>query len=171
MGGYVALAFAKRYAKDLRSLILVDTRSEADTADGRTARDKMIALVRTSGAKAVADQMLPKMLTEATMKHDARLTADVRQIMESCPPQTIEQALVALRDREDYSSILPSIAVPTLILVGESDPITPPSMAKALHDAIPRSELKIIPGAAHLSSMERVADVTAAIGTFLGSSR
>jgi 3-oxoadipate enol-lactonase len=167
MGGYVALAFAKKYAKDLRALILVDTRSEADSADGKAARNKMIELVRSSGARAVADQMLPKMLTEATVKNGARLTSEVRQIMESCPPQTIAHALVALREREDYSTILPSIAVPTLILVGEADPITPPSMAKALHDAIPRSQLKIIPAAAHLSSMERPSDVTDAIRTFV----
>jgi 3-oxoadipate enol-lactonase len=167
MGGYVAFAFAKKYPNELRSLILVDTRSEADTADGKAARNKMIEQLRAGGPKVVADLMLPKMLTEATIKTNPRLTAEVRSIMQTCPAQTIEQALIALRDREDYSSFLPSIAVPTLILVGDADPITPPSMAQILHKAIPRSKLKIISNAAHLTSTERPSEVTEAIQSFL----
>src|SRR5688572_6819435 len=62
MGGYVALAFAKKYPTDLRALILVDTRAGGDTAEGKAAREKSVQLVRQGGAKAIADQMLPKLL-------------------------------------------------------------------------------------------------------------
>ncbi len=60
MGGYVSLAYAKKYPKDLRGLILVDTKAEADTPEGKAGRKKMIALVRESGSKAVAEQMMPE---------------------------------------------------------------------------------------------------------------
>src|SRR5439155_15735423 len=62
MGGYVTLAFAKRYPTDLRGLVLIDTKAEGDTADGKAAREKMIQLAREKGSKAVAEQMMPKML-------------------------------------------------------------------------------------------------------------
>ena len=66
MGGYVALEYVKKHPMDLRALLLIDTRAEGDSADGRSARDKMIELARTSGSKAVADQMFPKMLAPST---------------------------------------------------------------------------------------------------------
>src|SRR5436309_2345051 len=89
MGGYIALAFAKKYPKDLSALILMDTRAEADTSDGKTARDKMIELVRKEGSKAIADQMLPKMFAEQTLKANGEPVKKIRDIMEHCPPKTI----------------------------------------------------------------------------------
>src|SRR3954468_9117156 len=61
MGGYVALAFAKKYPSDLRGLLMIDTRAEADTSEAKEKRNKMIQLVRDKGSKAVSDEMLPKM--------------------------------------------------------------------------------------------------------------
>ena len=103
MGGYISLAFAKKYPKDLSALILMDTRAEGDTPEGKAARGKMIELVRKEGSKAIADQMLPKMFAEQTLKADGEPVKKIRDIMEHCPPKTIEHALIALRDREDYT--------------------------------------------------------------------
>jgi pimeloyl-ACP methyl ester carboxylesterase len=161
MGGYVSLAFAKTYAKDLRGLILTDTRAEADTPQGRIGRDAMIELARTKGSVAVAEQMLPKMLA------DFAHSAEVRKIMESCPAETIQHACAAMRDRADYTNFLPQISVPTLIIVGESDVITPPNLAQAMHRAIPSSTLATIIGAGHLSPVERPGDVSRTIEEFL----
>jgi len=171
MGGYIALAFAKKYPKDLTQLILMDTRAEGDTPEGKAGRDKMIELARTSGAKAVADQMLPKMLTESTIKENGEPVRKIRQIMESQSPRTIENALVALRDREDYSTSLESISAPTLIIVGSQDTLTPPKMSQTLNEKIPKSALIQIPGAGHVSTMEKPNEVTAAIDGFLATSR
>jgi pimeloyl-ACP methyl ester carboxylesterase len=130
---------------------------------------KMIESVRTGGSKAVAEQMFPKMLTEKSVKQTPAVAQKLREIMENCSPKTIEQALLAMRDREDYTELLPSIAVPTLIIVGEEDPITPPSMAQGMHAAIGNSKLVKIANAAHLSTMERSKEVTDAIENFLSS--
>jgi pimeloyl-ACP methyl ester carboxylesterase len=167
MGGYVALAFAKKYPTDLTELILIDTRSEGDSEEGKASRNKMIELVRKEGSKPIAEQMLPKMFAPDILKGADQRVRDLMEIMQHCPPKTIENALVAMREREDYSSILASIAAPTLIIVGEHDSITPPKMAQAMHEAIPNSRLVQIPGAGHLSTMEKPDEVTRAISAFL----
>ena len=167
MGGYVALALAKKCPTDLRALVLVDTRAEGDTAEAKANRQKMIDLVRQGGAKAVAEQMLPKLLSEQTRRSSAGVVERVRAMIEACPPRTIEHALLALRDRHDYTADLPSIPVPTLILVGEHDAITPPELSRAMHAKIPRSELSIIPGAGHMSPMEQPEAVNRELERFL----
>jgi len=167
MGGYIAQAFAKKYQADLSALILIDTRTEGDTPEGKESRNKMIELARKEGSKAISDQMLPKMFSEQTLKANGEPVTKLRDIMEHCPAKTIEHALAALRDREDYSTTLPSIRVPTLIIVGEQDAITPPKMAQTMHEKIAGSKLVQIPAAGHVSTMEKPQDVSDAIVSFL----
>ena len=167
MGGYAALAYAKKYPTDLKGLILIDTRAEADTPEGREGRQKMIDAVRAKGSVAAAEAMMPKMLAPDTPTKSPDVARALRTIMESQPPRTIENALVALRDRPDYRKDLPSIAVPTLILVGELDAITPPAMAETLKKNIRNSQLVVIPAAGHMTPMEQPEDVNRAIGDFV----
>jgi pimeloyl-ACP methyl ester carboxylesterase len=168
MGGYAALAYAKKYPTDLKGLILVDTRAEADTPDGRQGRDKMIESVRAKGSPAAAEAMMPKMLAPDTPTKMPDVARELRTIMEAQPPRTIENALVALRDRPDFCKDLPSIAVPTLILVGEADAITPPAMAETLNKNIPSSQLVVIKNAGHMTPMEQPEQVNRAIRDFVG---
>ena len=167
MGGYAALAYAKKYPTDMKGLILIDTRAEADTPEGREGRQKMIDAVRAQGSIAAAEAMMPKMLAPDTPTKSPQVARALRTIMESQSPRTIENALVALRDRPDYRKDLPSIGVPTLILVGESDAITPPAMAEALNKSIPNSQLIIIPTAGHMTPMEQPEQVNRAIDDFV----
>jgi 3-oxoadipate enol-lactonase len=168
MGGYISLAFALRHPQSLLGLILVDTRAEADTADGKSNRGKMIELVRSSGSHAIVDLMFPKLVAPSTPADRPEVAAAVREMMEACPPKTIELALAAMRDRPDRTSELPNIPVPALIIVGEQDAITPPSVAQAMHDAMPRSVLEIIPDAGHMAPMEQPEAVTDVIARWLG---
>ncbi|HEX4793115.1 MAG TPA: alpha/beta hydrolase [Humisphaera sp.] len=166
MGGYAALSYVLRYASDLRGLILIDTRAEADTPQGKENRQKMIESVRASGSKAIADQMEPKMLAPDTLSHRPEQVRALRQIMEACPPTTIEYALSAMRDRPDRTDDLTSVKTPTLILVGDADAITPPAMAQTMHEKIGGSKLVVIQGAGHMSPMEQPAQVNRAIRNF-----
>lgn len=166
MGGYIALAYARKYGSDLRGLALIDTRSEPDTAQAKEGRRKMIQRVREKGAKAIADEMMPKMIAEETATHRLDIAHRLRHIMESQSPRTIEHALVALRDREDYTKDLPRISVPALIVVGQEDKITPPSMAEAMNKLIRHPTLVIVPRAGHMSPMEQPEDVTTALRRF-----
>jgi len=169
MGGYVALAFARKYIHDLRGLILVDTKAEGDTPQQREGRAKMIDLARTGGAKAVADEMLPKLVAEDVPRTRPAVAAPVRRMAELCPPRTIEHALEAMRDRPDQTSHLNSFNVPTLIIVGDADSITPPPVAQKMQQQIPGSELVVIKGSGHMSTMEQPAQVNQAIARFMKS--
>jgi pimeloyl-ACP methyl ester carboxylesterase len=169
MGGYVALAYVKKYAKDLRGLILVDTKSEADTPQGKEAREKMIELVRTSGAKAVAEQMMPRMLAPGTVQSRPDVAKQLRTLMENCPDHTIEYALAAMRDRPDRTAELTSIQAPTLVIVGDADAITPPEGAQKMAGAITGAKLETIRGAGHMSPMEQPEQVNRAIERFMSS--
>jgi esterase/lipase len=167
MGGYVALAYAKKYPTDLRGLVLIDTKAEADTAEGKQGRAKMIDLVRKDGSKAVADQMMPKMLAKDAAEQRPQTAQTLRRMMEACPPKTIEHALAAMRDRPDRSGELSQIKVPTLVIVGESDAITPPAAAEAMVNKVPGAQLVVIKGAGHMSPMEQPEQVNRALRAFL----
>ena len=155
MGGYIVEAFASKYESMLSSLILVDTKAEADNPQQKQGRDKMIELVRTSGSKAVADDMLGKMLSPETIRTSPQIVRDLRAMMEAVPPKTIETALAAMRDRSEYLSLLPKLTVPLLIVVGQDDVIAPPTLAQAMQQTAPNAKLAIIPTAGHLAPLEQ----------------
>ena len=167
MGGYVALAYAKKYPGDLRGLVLIDTKAEADTAEGKAGREKMIELVRNDGAKAVADQMMPKMLAKDAAEQRPQVAAALRRVMESVSPKTIEHALAAMRDRPDRSGELAAIKVPALVVVGDGDVITPPDVAEKMAQKIPGANLEVIRGAGHMSPMEQPEQVNRVLKSFL----
>jgi pimeloyl-ACP methyl ester carboxylesterase len=167
MGGYVAMNVARRYPDDLLGLILVDTKDAADTAEQRDYRDRMIEVVRAKGSAAIAEMMAGKMLSPDTLEHRPAQVKALRSMMESCPPQTIEYALEALRDRPDMTEELPKISVPTLIVVGDADAITPPGVAEGMQKKIPGSQLAVIKGAGHMSPMEQPTQVNRVMGRFL----
>lgn len=167
MGGYIALAYANRHPGDLRGLILIDTKAAADTDEQKQTRDRMIELTRTSGAKAVAERMLPKMLAEDSPRNRPAVARALREMMESCPPLTIEHALAAMRDRPDRTEELAAIRVPTLLIFGDGDSITPVSVGRQMRERIPDAEPAVIRGAGHMSPMEQPAQVNRAIDRFL----
>jgi 3-oxoadipate enol-lactonase len=164
MGGYICLAAARLAPQRLRGLILIDTKETADTEDARQGRYATIEKVKKEGIGPVVDSMLPKMLTpEAPAETKAR----VREIMSSSTPEGVIAALGAMAGRADSSAILPKIAVPVLIIVGEKDPITPPADAERMAHAIPGARLVRIAGAAHLSPMEKPDEVNLEIAKFV----
>ncbi|HEY7087286.1 MAG TPA: alpha/beta hydrolase [Tepidisphaeraceae bacterium] len=166
MGGYVTLAYARKYPNDLRAIGLIDTRSEGDNEQGKQNRNRLIQLVREKGSTAIADEMLPKLVAEETLKRRQDITHKLRRIMESQTPKTIENALAAMRDRPDRTPDLPNISVPTLIVVGEQDAITPPSLSEAMSKQLKHSTLSVIRRAGHMSPMEQPQDVTTAFRGF-----
>jgi pimeloyl-ACP methyl ester carboxylesterase len=166
MGGYIALAFSRKYASDLKGLALLDTRSEADSSEAKQNREKMIALAGEKGSAAIAETMLPKLLSSNTIERRHDVVHRMRKMMEEQDPQTVQHALAAMRDREDQSAHLPSIAVPTAIIVGADDQITPPKLSEAMQQAIPHSTLSVIPRAGHMSPVEAPDEVNRALRTW-----
>lgn len=169
MGGYVAMAFARKYPQRLAGLILADTRSEADDDAARANRDRLIALVQQNPVSTLVEQMLPKLLGATTQDSRPEVVAVVRRLAALQSPAGIIAALAALRDRPDATTVLPTIKVPTLILVGDQDQITPLEMADRMAAAIPGSRRVLLPNAGHLSNMEQPTLFNDALREFLFS--
>ncbi len=163
MGGYVVFALLRRHPERVKGVILIDTRAEADNEEGRANRFKMIDQARNEGVMQIADALLPKLLTERTRRERPELADWLREIMLGTPVDGIIGALQAMAARPDATDLLPRIAVPTLIIVGSDDPITPPDMATRMHSMIRDSHLVIVPDAAHAANVERPERVNAAI--------
>src|SRR5688572_10124881 len=154
MGGYVALAYVAKHPGTLRGLIHVDTKAEADTAEGKAGRDKMIAQAREQGVRPIADAMFGKLIPEEAAKGRPALARELREIMDSQRAATLAHALAAMRDRADRTEVLARIDVPTLMIVGEKDGITPPDVMRKMHEKVKGSEMLVIPGAGHMTPME-----------------
>jgi len=170
MGGYIAFEFLRGWRRRVRGLVLVDTRAEADSPEGRRARDAAAALARERGAAAIAEEMLPKSLAPTTLTRLPEMVERVRAMMAATPVAGIVGALSAMRDRIDSTALLPTLGdIPTLILVGELDEPTPPARAQAMAEAIPGARLVVIPRVGHLSPLEGADQVTQALRQFLRS--
>lgn len=167
MGGYVALALFRLAPRYFRGIVLADTRPQADTAEGIEGRKRLLAVVQEKGPAAVADEMLPKLLGEDTRRDQPGTVERVRELVMASSTSGIAAAITALMTRPDSTSVLPSIHCPTLILVGEQDIVTPPAVSRDMQRAIPGSDLVVIPGAGHLSSLERPDAFNAALAPFL----
>jgi len=169
MGGYVALAFARRHPARLRGLVLADTKADADDAEGRANRDRLIAFAEKNGARAVIDQMLPKLLGADTTARCPEVVEEVRTIASKQPVAGIVGALEGLRERPDANPGLTAVAVPTLVLVGRDDTLTPPTKSEELASRVPNARLVVIAGAGHLSNLEQPGAFNAALRSFLQS--
>ena len=169
MGGYIAFALCRRAPERFSGMVLADTRPQADTAEGKEGRRKMIELVHKSGARAVADQMLPKLLGPTTQQAHPEIAATVRHMIESAAPGAISGALEAMIGRPDSTGTLAAIKWPTLVVVGAEDGITPVADAEAMQRGISRSRLVVLPAAGHLSSLEAPEAFSRALADYLQS--
>jgi 3-oxoadipate enol-lactonase len=124
--------------------------------------------VRSAGVAAIADAMIPKLLSPSAAGN-RDLVERVRRIILRQKPETVEADLTAMRDRPDSRPALPSLGVPTLVVVGAEDTLTPPADSEAMASAIPGARPATIPGAGHLAPMERPGAVAAALSSFFGS--
>ena len=167
MGGYVTLAFCRKYAARVAAVVLADTRPQPDTEEARRAREKMIELALREGMAPIADAMLPKMLAPATLESNPELVARVREMILDTNPEGAAAALRGMAARRDQTDLLPRLGVPALVVVRSQDAVTPPSAAEGMHKLIPGSRLVTIEGAGHASNLERAADFNRALREFL----
>jgi 3-oxoadipate enol-lactonase len=171
MGGYAAFAFARRHPEKLAGLVLQDTRAGADAPEARGNRAALAARVLAEGASAAAEALLPRLVGETTHRERPELVASLRERILASSPRGIADALHGLAQRPDSHPTLASIRVPTLVVVGEEDVLTPPAEAQAMAAAIPGSRIEVIPKAGHLSNLENPAAYTAVLRSYLESLR
>ncbi|MBM4059601.1 MAG: alpha/beta fold hydrolase [Planctomycetes bacterium] len=171
MGGYVAQALWARHPELVRSLALVDTRARADDEAAKAGRDAAMRTVVEQGRSAIAAVMLPKLLAPCPAGDPSGLLlrARVSSMIEGTVVETIVADLRGLRERPDRTGMLPTIAVPALVVAGELDTIAPPAEAHAMAAAIPGARCVVVPRAGHLVPIEDPASFARELGRFWGA--
>lgn len=169
MGGYATLAFWHRHRDRVLALVLADTRAAADSPEARERRTATIALARAEGALAVADAQLTGSLGATTRRTHPALVHRVRDMMATVPVTTTIAAQEGMLARDDATTWLASIDVPTLLIVGDEDAITPVKELRAMRERIPGSVLEVIRQAGHLSAVEQPEQFDAVLAAFMSA--
>ena len=169
MGGYATFAFWRRHRQRVRALVFCDTRAGADTDASRASRRDMQALAHDRGSSAIANQLIGGMAGVTTRLNNPELVDQLHRMMSLAPEDGVVAALEAMMTRPDSTPTLSTINVPTLIIVGDEDVLTPVKEARALHLAIGGSRMQIIEGAGHVSNAERPATFNHVLSEFLVS--
>ena len=163
IGGYILFEFWRRFRQRAASLVLCDTRPQPDTAEGRATRLRNAAAVLEQGTELFLDTMIPKLIGRTTINTRPDKVAGARAMMRKMSAEDISLVLRGMAERPDSVADLKSINVPTLIVVGEEDELTPVSDADLMRQNITGSQLKVIPKAGHYAPWEQ----PEAVGTML----
>ncbi len=160
MGGYVALAFARRYAERLSGLGMVASQMAADTPDRKEARYATAEQVMQSGVGTVAESMRPKLSSEKQWQDFARTLA-LKQ-----SPEGVAAALRAMAERPDSTDLFRGFTWPVVIVHGDADQLIPVQRGRDMKAALPSAQYTELPGAGHLLMMEQPERVAAALKSF-----
>ncbi|GJL49557.1 MAG: alpha/beta hydrolase [Nitrospirales bacterium] len=167
MGGYTLLAFYRQFPAMVSALVLADTRAQADNEEGKAGRLAMAQTAHTQGPTAIADLMIPKLLSATTTENRKDLVEEVRTMILKNQSAGIIVDLMAMAARPDSTSLLSKISCPTLVIVGENDVATPPSESHYMAERIPQGQLVTISHAGHISNYEQPETFNQALKTFL----
>jgi pimeloyl-ACP methyl ester carboxylesterase len=167
MGGYLALAICRIAAARVAGLVLANTKAEADPPEGRRAREQMMARVAQVGVTGLADEMLPRLLGETSRRERPEVVARVCGIAAATGVDGVRRAIAAMIQRPDSTALLATLACPALVIASDEDLITPPEQARAMSAHLRSAQVVVIPGAGHLSNLERPDAFNDALHRFL----
>ncbi|ARM31521.1 alpha/beta fold hydrolase [Prosthecochloris sp. HL-130-GSB] len=157
MGGYQAFELYRRYPGIVNSMVLCDTRAEADTPEALENRWAFIEAVTNNGPEEAYERMLPNVFAPGAAESNPLMAETFRSIIVHQSTQAITSAMRAIAERPDSTAMLDTITCPVTLVTGREDSLTPPSLARSMHNRITDSTLHILPGAGHLSNMEQPA--------------
>jgi pimeloyl-ACP methyl ester carboxylesterase len=164
MGGYLSMAVLRKAPDRIGGLVLIDTKASADAPAAAANRRAVAERAEAQGVSGwLATSMLGNLLSVGTIYKRPDIAATVRDIVDSQPPSGVAWAQRAMAGRPDSLDLLRETEVPALVVVGAEDRLTTPDAAKEMADALPDSRLVVLPGAGHLSPLEKPRDVAAAI--------
>jgi 3-oxoadipate enol-lactonase len=171
MGGYVVFRYLAAHADRVAALLLLDTRAEPDTPEGRERRYAGIERITKEGPGGFLEDFLKLVLSAESLESRPMIVGEARRMMAATRVESLIGGLTAMAERPDSVPLLSRVTVPTLIAVGDVDKATPPDASEKMHTLIAGSELVVITGAGHLSNLEQPAQVNAALTEFLGTLR
>ncbi|MGB0131959.1 alpha/beta fold hydrolase [Chlorobium sp.] len=155
MGGYQAFAFYRLYPERTASLVLCDTRAEADAPEAARQRQEFIEAVETKGPGEAVKRMMPNYFSPATYTADPSLVERAAAMITCQSPAAITSAMKAIMKRADSTALLSGITCPVLVLNGSEDRLTTPETARSIAEGIAGSRLEMIADAGHLANMEK----------------
>ena len=169
MGGYVALEIMAKAPERVERLALLDTSARADTPEQGRRRRGLIALAGRGQFKGITPRLLPMLIHPARIADEA-LTGIVIGMAERVGKDAFLRQQQAIMGRPDRRSLLSAIRVPTLVLCGNEDALTPVELHRELASGIATSRLTVVPECGHLSTIERPEAVSAAFARWLATS-
>lgn len=171
MGGAVALRTFELFRERVLGLLLCDTHSASDSNEAKQRRELAISEIKSNGFEHFAEGFLRMVFRPAFFSARPEIIEEVRATILATTPLAACGVLLAQAARTDTTPLLSEIGVPTLLLAGEDDILTPPSIMHSMHLKIPRSEFRIIPEAGHASNMENPSDFNKYLLEFLDNIR
>jgi pimeloyl-ACP methyl ester carboxylesterase len=166
MGGYVAFEILRQAPERVTRLALIDTQARPDTEEAKERRRGLIELSSKGQFKGVTPRLLPLLLHPDHL--DGPIATSVIAMAERVGQEAFIRQQSAIMGRIDSRPGLAAIAVPTLVICGAEDTLTPPALAEEMAQGIPGAELLIVPGAGHLAPLERPEAVNRALIEWLG---
>ncbi|MGC2518879.1 MAG: alpha/beta fold hydrolase [Burkholderiales bacterium] len=166
MGGYVALEMVRQARTRVLELALLDTAARADTPEQSQRRRDFISLAERGRLFGVTDALLPLLIHRSRLE-DTALIATVKQMAKNTGKDAFVREERAIMSRADSLPLLASIACPTLVLCGRQDALTPLDRHEEMAAAIPGARLEIVEECGHLSTLEKPAEVSAALRDWL----
>jgi pimeloyl-ACP methyl ester carboxylesterase len=164
MGGYIGLTFWWKYSDQVRKIVHANSRARADNDTEKAARNDMIAALQQKGSAILTERMLPRLLQP---NPDPTVLRTVRSMIEGVDASAAAYAVMAMRDRIDFSSMLHRLHCPVLVVTGENDAIIRAEDAQALAEWIAGARFLKIPNSGHLSNLENPEAFNAALLDFL----
>jgi pimeloyl-ACP methyl ester carboxylesterase len=153
MGGMVAMEILRRAPERISRLALLSTHPLAETPQQAAERDPRIIRARTGRlAEALAQDIPPQAVAESGWRGE--IMALLKDMAQGLGPEAYVRQSRALQRRRDQQATLRRVAVPTLVLCGEADPVTPVKRHSFMADLIPGAVLRVLPGVGHYPSLE-----------------
>lgn len=170
MGGFVGMRLAARRPDLLYSLTLLETSAEPEPADNVPRYRKLALVAGWLGTRFVVDRVMPILFGRTFMADPARAAERAAWRAEiASRPRSIVRAVRGVIERPGVMDEIPSVRVPTLVVVGDEDTATPPPKARRIHEQIPGSRLARVAAAGHSSSVEQPAAVTQLLQDFFAT--
>ena len=171
IGGYILFEFWRRFRGRITSVVLCDTRPQADTSEARSNRLMAAASVLEQGTEQFLEAMIPKLMGRTTLSTRPDLVEGARAMMRKMSAEDINQVQQGMAAQPDSVADLKTINVPTLIAIGEEDVLSTVADGELMRQNIAGSQLKIIPKAGHYAPWEQPEAVGTVLRQFLDAVR
>jgi len=155
MGGYILLDLLERYPQRVGAACFIATKSSADDEEGRARRSAMAAQAERLGANPIIKNFAELLFAPDTMHTNPALIAQVTAWMRATPPCALAGGLLAMRDRKDYTPLLPGFPQPSLVMVGSEDRAASHTAIELFNAGLPRCQSHVIARAGHMVNLEQ----------------